>query len=757
MRSIYFKGICLALLGLFSGTAGAQSLLNIDGGAKFVMTGAVKAYLDGGTDLKTSTSQIVMDEGTLIINGNNQGTGNIKSSPASSLIIGGAGGTIKFDQTSAVTRSLKDLTLNAGATVTLGTALDIAAGSAPGTVIVNSGATLNTGNNLTLRSDANGTARVGQSAGTINGEASVERYINAASVSRKWHLLSGVATSGSQNILNSWQEGGGAAVANMGTWVTSNGYTGSNGYDGPSVSGSILKHNPAVPSWESLAATNSGAISSEQGYMVFVRGDRFALPGNAFQDNTVLRTKGSLKQGTQPAITILNSSPAFTLIGNPYASPIDLEGILNRTTDLDNNFLVWDASVVVGTTYGLGKFRAVQKTGAGTYTATPVSANDNSLRYIHSGQAFFLRTTTTNSNNASLQIVETDKTASLSVVNPLVPVAGDQQIYTELVTVNPGNIESVADGVRIWYNAGFDAGTNDDIVKLGNFGENLSSYRSGKKLIVEMRPMIGSRDTIFLRSSNLAMKDYRLKINTFDFVQPNVQAFLEDAYLNGSSPLNLNGSVNSFDFSVTTDPASASPDRFIIVFAASGPLPVTFTTLQAQQQGQFIDVNWKVSNQLNIEKYEVEKSANGTSFSKVKTQAAVGANGSDATYAWLDLNPVTGDNFYRIRSIGNGGDVKISKVVKVWMGKGLPAITVYPNPVTNRNIALQFTDMAAGVYRLRLMNNLGQPLFTKTITHVGGSAAQAVMLDKNIAAGNYQLEIIKPDHTKTSTTLLITE
>lgn len=755
MRSIYFKGICLALFGLISGTAGAQSMLNIDGGAKFVMTGAVKTNLNGGTDLKTNTSQIIMDGGTLIITGNNQGTGNIKSSPASSLIIGGAGGTINFDQTSAVTRSLKELTLNAGATVTLGTALDMAAGSTPGTVIVNSGATLNTGNSLTLRSDASGTARVGQSAGTINGEATVERYINAVTVGRKWHLLSGVATTGSQNVLNSWQEGGGAAVANMGTWVTSNGYTGSNGYDGPSVSGSILKHNPAVPSWEALAATNSGAISSEQGYMLFVRGDRFALPGNALQASTVLRTKGILKQGTQSAITILNSSPGYTMIGNPYASPIDLEDILNRTTDLDNNFLIWDASEAGN--YSVGKFRAVQKTGAGTYIATPPTGNDNSLRYIHSGQAFFLRTTTANTNNASLQIAEADKTASLSVVNPLVPVAGDQQIYTELVTVNPGNIESVADGVRIWYNAGFDAGTNDDIGKLGNFGENLSSYRDGKKLIVEMRPMIGSRDTIFLRSSNLGIKDYRLKINTFDFIQPNVQAFLEDAYLNSSSPLNLNGSVNNFDFSVTTDPASASPDRFIIVFAASGPLPVTFTNVQAQQQGQFIDVDWKVSNQLNIEKYEVEKSANGSNFNKANTQAAVGANGSDAIYSWLDVNPLMGDNFYRIRSIGISGDVKISQVVKVRMGKGNPAITVYPNPVTNRNMALQFTDMAVGIYRVRLMNTMGQSLFTKTITHGGGSAAQTVMLDKNIAAGNYRLEIINPDGTKTTTTLLITE
>lgn len=758
MRTTYIKYSFPVILMLFSCAAVAQSTVNIDGGAKFVMTGNVNMVINGGTNLKTVASQIKINGGTLIITGINQGTGSISSSPTSSLIIGSTGGTLNFDQSTGVTRSLKNLTLNSSATLTLGNALDITAGATPGTVIVNNGATLTTNGNLTIKSDAAGTARVGISAGTISGDVTVERYINAATVGRKWHLLSGVATTGAQNIVNSWQETGGTpTVANLGTWITSNGYNGSNGYDATSVSGSILKHNPAgpTPSWESLAATNSGPISSEQGYMLFVRGDRFSQPANSLQNNTVLRTKGSLKQGTQTAIPILQSSPGYTMIGNPFASAIDLEDILNRTTDLDNNFLIWDASEAGN--YSVGKYRAVQKTGAGTYIATPVSANDNSLRYIHSGQAFFLRTTTSNTNNASLQIVEADKTASLSVVNPLTPVPGDQQIYTELVTINPGNIESVADALRVWYNAGFDEGTSDDIIKLGNFGENISSFREGKKLIVEMRPMISSKDTIFLRTSNLGIKNYILKINTFDFVQLNVKAFLKDNYLNNSSPVDLNGTVNNLSFSVTSDPASASPDRFMIVFASNGTLPVTFTNVEAKQQGQAVAVSWKVNYQLNVEKYEVEKSTDGNSFSNANIQQRTGANGSDAAYNWLDLKPVFGNNYYRIRSISLNGGSKTSQVVKIWMGNGNPVITVYPNPVTNRNMTLQFSDMVSGIYQLRLMNNLGQVLLTKTITHSGGSAAQTVMLDKNIAAGNYQLEILKPDKTKTTKTIQVAD
>jgi hypothetical protein len=62
-----------------------------------------------------------------------------------------------------------------------------------------------------------------------------------------------------------------------------------------------------------------------------------------------------------------------------------------------------------------------------------------------------------------------------------------------------------------------------------------------------------------------------------------------------------------------------------------------------------------VENEINIKHYEVEKSTNGTSFTKLNTTVATGANRTSTTYGWLDANPLTGNNFYRIRSIGNDG------------------------------------------------------------------------------------------------------
>jgi hypothetical protein len=47
------------------------------------------------------------------------------------------------------------------------------------------------------------------------------------------------------------------------------------------------------------------------------------------------------------------------------------------------------------------------------------------------------------------------------------------------------------------------------------------------------------------------------------------------------------------------------------------------------------------------------------------------------------------------------------------------------------------------------MNELGQIVLRKTISHTGGIAEYAIVLDKNLAHGNYQMEISNQESLKT--------
>jgi len=280
--------------------------------------------------------------------------------------------------------------------------------------------------------------------------------------------------------------------------------------------------------------------------------------------------------------------------------------------------------------------------------------------------------------------------------------------------------------------------------------------RNNSNLSVERRELVGLTDTIYLKITNMFQKDYILDMTGILLNHPNLLGKLVDNYTNTGTNLVLDGNT-LYNFTVNANAGSFAADRFKIVYYQSTPLPVSFTSIKATQQDKNIAVEWKVDNQVNISKYEVEKSTNGRDFTKVATQLPVGINGGAATYTWLDLNAVTGDNFYRVRSTGFSGDVKLSSIVKVTIGKGLPAITIYPNPAVNNTIALQFTGMPKGDYRIRLVNMLGQTVQTEQLAHSGSNTTLSFTISRGVAKGNYQLQIMKPGGDMLNRKIVITE
>jgi hypothetical protein len=545
-------------------------------------------------------------------------------------------------------------------TVTANVQTDQTFVSSGGALVVN-GSTLTVINNgLTIQSNIAGTGRIGTSTGVFAGNVMVERYIANAG-HRAWHLLSGKAINGSQTIFQSWQENGtpGVSLPGYGTWITSNVYAVSNGFDAASNSASILTHNQGGaggPSWNyNLANTNATALSANQGYMVFVRGDRnytATLPTPTATNATTLRTAGPLTQGTQAAVNVSAVGTGRTLVGNPYASPIDFESI-QATANLNQTFYVWDATLTGN--YGAGGFVLVDRNG-GTYQTTPVvlggTTNDPNSRYIHSGQAFFLKAT---GADANVVFTENSKAALISAVNPIVNAPGEQQLLVNLMIANAGGERSLADGIRIKFADGYLPATADDDEKIGNFAENLSSYRNNKKLIVERRPFIVKSDTIFLNMANTGVKKYSLQLRAVDFVQTGLPARLIDTYLGTGMDINLNGNIDNYDFTINADAGSAAANRFMIVFGKPAVSPPLITKA---------------------------------------------------------------------------------------------GINVYPNPVTGNSIGIQFNDMVAGVYKINLISNSGQLILTSNMQHNGATAFYNININRQISAGNYRLEIIKPDKSK---------
>lgn len=170
-------------------------------------------------------------------------------------------------------------------------------------------------------------------------------------------------------------------------------------------------------------------------------------------------------------------------------------------------------------------------------------------------------------------------------------------------------------------------------------------------------------------------------------------------------------------------------------------LPVTLTNVRAYQKSSGVQLEWRSEQELNIEKYEAERSATGSDFIKIGTVAARGNTGGTTDYSLFDPQPFAGVNFYRIKVSGQLGVSKYSVVMKVNIGKGAGMISVYPNPVTGNTLSLQINNLPAGTYSVTLTDVQGQRVSAKMITYNGGSAAETLMLPKLLAQGVYQVNV----------------
>lgn len=188
----------------------------------------------------------------------------------------------------------------------------------------------------------------------------------------------------------------------------------------------------------------------------------------------------------------------------------------------------------------------------------------------------------------------------------------------------------------------------------------------------------------------------------------------------GCSQISNQGNVSGSNFPslVTDDPKTTTANDATITLLNLFPLPITLLEFRANLRNGIVKLDWKAS-EINVERYEVQRSVSGSSFSNLLSVAAHG-NGTHS-YAALDSLPVSGNNFYRLKTIDRNGKTAYSGIVKVTgSGKGA-SVAVHPNPVAGGAFTLQLNNLPKDDYLLEVFNSMGQVIYRKQITHQGGS------------------------------------
>ena len=329
---------------------------------------------------------------------------------------------------------------------------------------------------------------------------------------------------------------------------------------------------------------------------------------------------------------------------------------------------------------------------------------------------------------------------------------GLQMLSSFLIAAN-GNL---ADGNRVVFASQYsNAVDGNDAMKMTNPGENFGLYRDNKFLAVEARQPLAAGDTIYYRMGGTVEQIYQLVITPSDLMNANVKGTLIDRYANTRTEISLMD-TNRLNLGVNADPDSKSPNRLMIVFSQSATLPIKFAGISAvNEANKSVTINWSVEDEAGIDRYEVERSADGINFSRLNLVTPKYKNVQGGAYNYRDISPLKSANFYRIKSFGADGKVTYSNVAKATIFQVNAGITVYPNPVKGNTVKLQFNQATKGMYRIMVANSIGQVVHRSNLRLNDSNYNHTLNMGNAIIPGNYTVCVFDEEGTVSTQSLIV--
>jgi hypothetical protein len=142
-------------------------------------------------------------------------------------------------------------------------------------------------------------------------------------------------------------------------------------------------------------------------------------------------------------------------------------------------------------------------------------------------------------------------------------------------------------------------------------------------------------------------------------------------------------------------------------------------------------LTWQTATESNVAHYVIERSKNGSSYQKIGKVDAAGNSNTLQKYNFVDENPLTGNNYYRIRTNDNDGKFEYSPIIKIKVvNKGTQ---IYPN-ITTPNSTVQLVGNYGENAQLRLINLQGRLIASLPI-----STENQVQMPASLSAGIYYL------------------
>ena len=175
-----------------------------------------------------------------------------------------------------------------------------------------------------------------------------------------------------------------------------------------------------------------------------------------------------------------------------------------------------------------------------------------------------------------------------------------------------------------------------------------------------------------------------------------------------------------------------------VISSISATLPLNFLATYAYRKPSGTLVEWKTSDEVNVNHFEIERCVDGHSFVRIGTVQSHD-NPGIGDYTFIDNFLQEGKVYYRIRSVDKDGKFIFSKVVVVADGRQSNDGYTIANPVMGR-IYINVSNLPSGSYDYRLRSENGQSILSG-ILNINGSGTYSIALEGSVRPGIYVLTL----------------
>jgi uncharacterized protein (DUF1501 family) len=146
-------------------------------------------------------------------------------------------------------------------------------------------------------------------------------------------------------------------------------------------------------------------------------------------------------------------------------------------------------------------------------------------------------------------------------------------------------------------------------------------------------------------------------------------------------------------------------------------VPLTGMELFARWDNEHAILDFDVLENDSYDRFIIERSVNGIDFTLVDTVVNT-TNNSKQKYSFKDNRINASVVYYRIKGISKQGEVSYSKIATLKNGNK-QEVRIYPNPVTNRTINVEFFENVNEDVQITIFGAIGEKLYSNQVNPRG--------------------------------------